>query len=159
MLWYSLQFLPETFLSSFVKLRKAIISFMSVHPLITRFPLKGFLWNLIFEFFFTYIPCILIITLFSPSDAQLDSLTNNFKFALKLTLKSSYMFRCKTPHQRAHYLSLAKVTDFKMRQWMWFIGRCGGIYYYLVLASVGVWRWSESESDFDKCDTAVVAIL
>ena len=33
----------------------------------------------------------------SPTDAQLDSLKSNFKFALKLTLKSSYMFRCKTP--------------------------------------------------------------
>ena len=34
---------------------------------------------------------------FSPTDAQLDSLKNSFKFPLKLTLKSSYMFRCKTP--------------------------------------------------------------
>ena len=34
---------------------------------------------------------------FSPTDAQLDSLKNNFKFALELTLKSSYMFRCETP--------------------------------------------------------------
>jgi hypothetical protein len=33
----------------------------------------------------------------SPTDAQLDSLKNNFKVALKLTLKSSYMFRCETP--------------------------------------------------------------
>jgi len=33
---------------------------------------------------------------FSPTDAQLD-IKNNFKFALKLTIKSSYMFRCKTP--------------------------------------------------------------
>ena len=33
---------------------------------------------------------------FSPqTDAQLDSLKNNFKFALKWTLKSSYMLRCK----------------------------------------------------------------
>ena len=39
---------------------------------------------------------ITVIKVFSPTDAQLDSLTNNFKFALKLTLKSSYMFRCKT---------------------------------------------------------------
>jgi len=38
-----------------------------------------------------------IIKVFSPTDAQLDSLKNNFKFALKFTLKSSYMFRCKTP--------------------------------------------------------------
>jgi hypothetical protein len=32
---------------------------------------------------------------FSPTDAQLDILKNNFKFALKLTLKGSYMFRYK----------------------------------------------------------------
>jgi len=50
------------------------------------------------EFFSTYIPCILIIIkVFSPTDGQLDSLKNNFKFALKLTLKRSYMFRCETP--------------------------------------------------------------
>jgi len=44
--------------------------------------------------FFTYIlPCILIIIKdFSPNDAQLDSLKNNFKFALQLTLKSSHIF-------------------------------------------------------------------
>jgi hypothetical protein len=34
-------------------------------------------------FFFTYIPCILIIIkVFSPTDAQLDILKNNFKFVL-----------------------------------------------------------------------------
>jgi hypothetical protein len=38
-----------------------------------------------------------IIKVFSPTDAQLDSLKSNFKFSLKLTLKISYMFRCKTP--------------------------------------------------------------
>ena len=27
---------------------------------------------------------------------------------------------------------------------MWFIWRCGGIYYYLVLVSLCVWHWSES---------------
>ena len=32
-----------------------------------------------------------------PTDAQLDSLKNNFKLALKLTLKTSHMFRRKTP--------------------------------------------------------------
>jgi hypothetical protein len=52
---------------------------------------------------------------FSPTDARLASLKNNFKFALKLTLKDSYMFRCeKHHHQRAHYFSLAKVTVVKM---------------------------------------------
>jgi len=49
-------------------------------------------------FFLTYIPCnLIIIKVFSPTDAQLDSLKNNIKFALKLILKSSYMFRCETP--------------------------------------------------------------
>jgi len=68
-------------------------------------------------FFPTHIPCILIIIkVFSPTDAQLDSLTNNIKFALKLTLKSSHKFRCgKHHHQGAEYhLSLAEVTVVKM---------------------------------------------
>ena len=34
---------------------------------------------------------------FSQINAQLDNLKINFKFALKSTLKSSYMFRCETP--------------------------------------------------------------
>jgi len=38
-----------------------------------------------------------IIKVFFPTDVKLDSSKNNIKFALKLTLKSSYMFRCKTP--------------------------------------------------------------
>jgi hypothetical protein len=43
-----------------------------------------------------------------PTDAQSDSLKNNFKFALKLTLKGSYMFRReKHHHYGAYYLSLA----------------------------------------------------
>jgi hypothetical protein len=51
----------------------------------------------------------------SPTDAQLDSLKNNFKFALKLTLKGSYMFRCEKHHpQGAHYLSIAEVTVVKV---------------------------------------------
>jgi len=38
-------------------------------------------------FFFMYIPCILInIKVFSPTDAQLDILKNNFKFALKFNV-------------------------------------------------------------------------
>jgi hypothetical protein len=37
------------------------------------------------------------IQVFSPTVVQLDSLKNNLKFALKLTLKSSYMFWCETP--------------------------------------------------------------
>jgi hypothetical protein len=45
-----------------------------------------------------YLKTILnIIKDFSPTGAQLDSLKNNINFALKLTLKSFYMFWCKTP--------------------------------------------------------------
>jgi hypothetical protein len=52
---------------------------------------------------------------FLPTDAQVDSIKNNFKFALKLILKSSHMFRYeKHHHQGAHYLSVAKVTIVKM---------------------------------------------
>jgi len=58
---------------------------------------------------------LIIIKVFSPTDAQLDSLKNNIKFRLKFTSKSSYMFRCeKHYHQRAHYMSLAKVPVVKM---------------------------------------------
>jgi len=58
---------------------------------------------------------IIIEVFLSQTDAQLDNIKNNFKFVLKLTLKSSYMFRCeKHHHQGAHYLSLAKVTSVKM---------------------------------------------
>jgi hypothetical protein len=35
---------------------------------------------------------------FSPTDTQLDSIKNNFKFSLKMTLKGCYMFRCKKHH-------------------------------------------------------------
>ena len=63
-------------------------------------------------FFFTYIPRIsIIIEVFH----QLDSSKNNFKFALKLTLKGSYMFRCEKHHpQGEHHFSFAKVTIVKM---------------------------------------------
>jgi hypothetical protein len=51
MFWYSVQLLCETFLGSFARLRKTIIIFMFVHPRITRLPLHGFSWNLIFKYF------------------------------------------------------------------------------------------------------------
>jgi hypothetical protein len=35
---------------------------------------------------------LIIINVFSPTYAQLESLKNNFKFALKLTLKSKFKF-------------------------------------------------------------------
>jgi hypothetical protein len=56
-----------------------------------------------------------IVKVFSPTDAQLHSLKNNLKFALKLTLKGSYMFRYEKRHpQGAHCLSLAEVAIVKM---------------------------------------------
>ena len=64
----------------------------------------------------TYVLCILIIiTVFSPTEALLDSFQNTFKFALKFTLKGCYMFQCEKHHpQGAHYLSLAEVTVVKI---------------------------------------------
>jgi hypothetical protein len=49
--------------------------------------------------FFTYLPCILIIikVFFYQLMHNWLVLKNKFKFVLKLTLKMSYMFRCKTP--------------------------------------------------------------
>jgi len=44
----------------------------------------------------------------------MKSLKNNYKFALKLTLESTYMFRLKHHHLGAHHLSLAKVTVIKI---------------------------------------------
>jgi hypothetical protein len=59
---------------------------------------------------------LIIIKVFSPNDAQLDSLKNNFKLALKFTLKGSYMFRYEKHHtQEAHCLSLAKVAPVRIR--------------------------------------------
>jgi hypothetical protein len=49
------------------------------------------------EVYFSHKNRIGSIKVFSPTDPQLDSLKNNIKFALKLTLKSSYLFWCKTP--------------------------------------------------------------
>jgi hypothetical protein len=56
----------------------------------------------------------LSIKVSSPTDAQFDSNKNNFKFALKLTLKTTTCFIVKHHHQGAHCLSLAKFTVFKM---------------------------------------------
>jgi hypothetical protein len=39
---------------------------------------------------------------FSPTDAQLDSLKSNFKFALKFTLKAPTYFGVKHHHQGSH---------------------------------------------------------
>jgi len=63
------------------------IGFADASPYVTRhstLPILLYMYNL-------------SVNVFSPTDAQLDSLKNNIKFALKLTLKSCYMFRCETP--------------------------------------------------------------
>jgi len=57
---------------------------------------------------------LIIIKVFSPTDAQLDTLKNNFNFALQLTLKSSYMFRCENTIIREHAVySLLKLRLLK----------------------------------------------
>ena len=42
----------------------------------------------------SYFNFTFLIKVFLSTDTQLDSAKNNFKFALKLTLKGFYMFRC-----------------------------------------------------------------
>jgi hypothetical protein len=54
-----------------------------------------------------------IIKVFSPTNTQLDSLKNNFKFVLKLTLKGPACFGTKHHPQGANYLSLGKVNLLK----------------------------------------------
>jgi hypothetical protein len=57
----------------------------------------------------------IIIKDFSTTDPQVDSLKNNFKFSLKLTLKGCYIFRReKHRPEGANHLSLAKVTVVKV---------------------------------------------
>jgi hypothetical protein len=86
---------------------------------------------------FTYIPYILIIIkVFSPTDEQLNSLKNNFKFALKLTLKDPLYFGVKHHCQGAHYLSRAKVTIVN-------------IHYVCVCGS----GRNQRETDSDQCPT------
>jgi hypothetical protein len=64
--------------------------------------LKILLLVLISERVNVWLKYVNFVKVSSPTDAQLDSLNNNFKFALKLTLKGSYMFRCeKTPSSRS----------------------------------------------------------
>jgi hypothetical protein len=85
-------------------------------------------WVTMLIIIFTYIPCILkIIKVFSPTDGQLDSLKNNFNFALKLTLQSSYMFRCENTIIREHTVwSLLKLQLLKWVKIHW-CGSFGGV--------------------------------
>jgi hypothetical protein len=69
----------------------------------------------IYIFFFTYIPCILILWKFFIHRLMHKwiVLKTILKFTLKLTLNSSYMFRCNHRHQGAHYSSLLKLHSLK----------------------------------------------
>ena len=80
---------------------------------------------------FTYITCILMIfKVFSPTDEQLDNIKSNFKFALKLTLKSSYMFWCENNIIREHTVwSLLKLQLLKWVKIHW-CGSLGGVAAY-----------------------------
>jgi hypothetical protein len=49
-----------------------------------------------------FVDLVISIKVFSPTDGQLDSLKNNFKFALKLTLKASACFIVKNTILREH---------------------------------------------------------
>ena len=78
-----------------------------------------------------------VIRVFSPTDAQLDIIKNNFKFALKFTLKGSYMFRCEKHHpQGVHYLGLAKVTIVKMSQNTEYIKMVGTVWKSFMFTSM-----------------------
>jgi len=63
-----------------------------VHLILLLFHL--WIWNITILY---YKHWIYIIKVFPLTDAQLDSLKKNINSALKSTLKSSYMFQCKTP--------------------------------------------------------------
>ena len=65
---------------------------------------------------FPHIPCILILSKFSysPNDAQVDGLKDNFKFTLKLTLKQLRHVSVQSHHhQGAHYSCLLKLQLLK----------------------------------------------
>jgi hypothetical protein len=52
---------------------------------------------------------------FLPTDVQLDRLKKTFRFALKLALEGSHMFRCEKHHpEGTNCLSVAKVTIVEM---------------------------------------------
>jgi hypothetical protein len=68
-------------------------------------------------FLFTYIPCILILSKFfySPTDAQVNCLKNNFKIYIKIDIKTApACFGSVTPSSGSTLLVLAKVTVVKI---------------------------------------------
>jgi hypothetical protein len=69
--------------------------------------------------YFTYIPCILLPSkfLYSPTDAQVNCLKNNFKilkFTLKLTLKQLLHVSVQSPSSGSALFKFAKVTVVKI---------------------------------------------
>jgi hypothetical protein len=67
--------------------------------------------------FFTYIPCILILSkcFYSPTDAQVNCLKNNFKIYIKIEIKTAATcFGAVTPSSGSALLVLAKVTVVKI---------------------------------------------
>ena len=68
-------------------------------------------------FFFTYIPCILILSKFIclPTDEQLNCLKNSFKIYIKIYIKTaSTCFGAFTPSSGSALFELAKVTVVKI---------------------------------------------
>jgi len=72
---------------------------------------KDWIMIFIFYFFFTFAPCILVISSFFiyPTDEQLDFSKGMSKFTLKFALKCSYMFRFNNRHQGATIRALLKL--------------------------------------------------
>jgi hypothetical protein len=67
--------------------------------------------------FFTYIPCILILSKFfyTPTDAQVNRLKNNFRIYIKIDIKTApTCFGAVTPSSGSALLVLAKVTAVKI---------------------------------------------
>jgi len=69
--------------------------------------------NKILIFFFTVVPCILMLSclLFIQLNAQLDCSNGMLKLALKFTLKCSYMFWLHDHHQGAYCLCFAQTVS------------------------------------------------
>ena len=68
-------------------------------------------------FFFTYIPCVLILSKFfySPTAVQVNGLKNNFKIYIKINIKTApTYFGAVTPSSGSALLVLAKVTVVKI---------------------------------------------
>jgi len=74
-------------------------------------------WISFFSFFFTFVPCILILSKFfySPTDAQLDNIKNNFKIYIKIYIKTApTCFGAVTPSSGSAVLVLPEVTVVKI---------------------------------------------